>query len=114
MLSVWSIGTLAAAAEAADASSAARSARSKVGDLEMRVERMQMVCEAMWTLLREKTGLSELDLLNRVNEMDLSDGKLDGKVRRTGHKCPSCNRVIGPRFAQCMYCGQAIQHNPFA
>ena len=115
-MSLW-LATLHNAVIASDAARAAgdaRSARRSVDELEARIDRVMLVCEAMWSLLRDKLGMSETELLDRVNDLDLSDGKLDGKVRRTGHKCPACGRVIGPRFPICMYCGQAVQHHPFA
>ena len=49
-----------------------------------------------------------------VNDIDLSDGKLDGKVRKTAVSCPKCGRTIARRFQKCIYCGQPVLHDPFA
>ena len=99
---------------AADAGRSARKAATKVEQLETRCDRALLVCEALWTIMRDKLGVSEDELVNRVNEIDLSDGQLDGKVRRPSWSCPKCHRTIPRRFAKCMYCGQPIQKDPFA
>lgn len=100
--------------DAAQVAGDARGARNKANELEMRVERAMLACEAMWTLLRDKLGLTDVDLVQRMNDVDLSDGQLDGKVRRGAVSCPSCGRAISRRFPKCMYCGQAVLHDPFA
>ena len=61
-----------------------------------------------------KFGVTDIELVERINDIDLSDGRLDGKVRKTTVACPKCNRTISQRFPQCMYCGQPIVHDPFA
>ena len=98
-------------AEAAQAKGDARA--TTVAELEARLERTLLACEAMWTLLRDKIGLTDLELIERINDVDLSDGRLDGKVRKSAVSCPSCGRTISRRFPKCMYCGQAVMHDPF-
>ncbi len=100
-------------AEAADASREARAVRSSAREIETRLDRALMACEAMWSLVREKLEVTDLQLIDRINELDLSDGKLDGKVRKASVSCPSCGRTIARRFPNCMYCGQAVMHDPF-
>jgi hypothetical protein len=79
-----------------------------------RMDRLTLVCMALWALLREKTGLTEQDLLKKVEEIDLSDGVLDGKVRSTVAKCAQCGRAISPRHRRCIYCGaENPSHDPF-
>lgn len=103
----------AAATGAARASGDARAARTDVAEMEMRLERALLACEAMWTLLRDKIGVTDQELIERINDLDLSDGKLDGKIRKTPVSCPSCGRTISRRLPKCMYCGQPIMHDPF-
>jgi len=92
----------------------AKPAVQSVKDLQVQFDRALLACEAMWLLVQDKLGVTDLDLLNRMNDLDLSDGKLDGKVRKSAVACPSCGRTISRRFAQCMYCGQPIMHDPFS
>ncbi len=113
----WHIRNQQAAAQASSAANRAgreaRSAKSGIDDIESRLERSLMACEAMWTLMRDKLNLTDTELLDRINEIDLSDGKLDGKVRKIAHACPSCGRTIAKRMSKCMYCGQEVMNDPF-
>lgn len=102
-----------AGAEAAGAGAKARRASADVQALEDRLDRTLLVCEALWTLLRDKLDMSDDQLAQRITELDLSDGKLDGKIRRPPSTCPKCSRTISPRFDRCMYCGQEMAHDPF-
>lgn len=100
--------------KASDAQVSARSNKREVGRLESRVDRLSLVCMAMWSLLQEKTGATEQDLLERVKELDLRDGKPDGKITRTVSNCPECGRVMSPRHDRCIYCGaERLSEGPF-
>jgi hypothetical protein len=101
-------------AEASDAKREARRAQSDAAEMEARLVRLAMACEALWTILRDKLGASDEDLLDRITEIDLSDGRLDGKAARTAVSCPKCEKTIARRFPNCMYCGQAVMHDPFS
>ena len=68
-----------------------RRVRSKATDsdfraarIEGRVDRLAMVCAALWDLVKEHTELTEEDLFQRVEDIDLRDGVLvlgeDGPV----------------------------------
>lgn len=97
----------AGAAGAASAQSAANRAKQDVAYLEDRVDRLSLVCMAMWSLLRDKTNFTEEDLLERVKLMDLLDGVEDGKATKTVSQCTACNRPMNPRHTKCIYCGNA-------
>jgi len=99
-------GSGASASQAARASSTAGAAKRDVTHLEDRLERLSLVCMAMWSLLQDKTKLTEADLLERVKMIDLMDGVEDGKATRTVQKCRACNRVMSPRHRKCLYCGE--------
>ena len=99
---------------AGEARRQARSAQTRSREVEDRLDRAMLACEAMWSLLRDKLGLTEEMLLERITELDLSDGKLDGKVARQVAPCPHCQRPNSSRFIRCVYCGQALPNAPFA
>ena len=56
-------------------------ARESIAELQTRIDTLVMVNMAMWSLLRDKTGLTEDDLLERVREVDLADGVEDVSVK---------------------------------
>lgn len=92
----------------------ARQAERKTELVEARCERLAMLCEAMWTLINEKLGVTDEELVDRINEIDLRDGKLDGRVARDGPlMCHKCERPIAERFSKCMYCGAPVARSPF-
>ena len=103
-----------AARSAAEAKGKARSVGTDLHELEQRLDRALMACEAMWTLMRDKLGMTDVELIDRINDIDLSDGQLDGKVRKTPVSCPKCHRTISRKMPQCLYCGQIVMHDPFA
>ena len=83
----------------------AERAVDEVRQLEDRMDRLVLVNMALWSLLQEKMGLTEKDLMDRVQQVDLADGQLDGKARKPLAKCPDCDRVMSPRHKRCLYCG---------
>jgi hypothetical protein len=88
--------------------SSARQATRDFSHLEDRLERLSLVCMAMWSLLQDKTQLTEEDLLERVKLIDMMDGKPDGKATTTVKKCHACQRTLHPRHRKCLYCGATM------
>ena len=86
----------------------------EVSDLKGKCDKALLVCEALWTFINERLGITEDELIERIKEIDLSDGKMDGKARRTVMECPHCNRTISMRHPRCIYCGEVVEHDPFA
>lgn len=75
--------------------------------LEQRYERLRLLTLAMWQLLKEHTGLTDADLKQFVEKVDLLDGKADGKLSRTtgAMDCPKCSRRILKSATRCPWCG---------
>lgn len=113
----WSVvrgGSLAASMEARAAQRSAGEAQAGLAEVEAHCDRAMLICEALFTILRDKLGVTEEELIQRVNDIDLSDGQLDGKAKKSSAvTCPKCDRTISKRFPRCMYCGQPIMHDPF-
>jgi hypothetical protein len=79
------------------------------------IERQMIISEAIWELLKEKTGLTDKDLVNKVREIDLRDGVLDGRVRpKPPIACPKCGKKMDKTSSTCIYCGQNIPANVFS
>jgi len=94
--------------KAGDAQADARNANSRAIDLERAVDSLVMINLAMAKLLHERGVFSEQELETKVREIDLSDGKLDGKVRLDPKPCPQCGRIVAARRARCLYCGASM------
>lgn len=115
-MSIWMIQSAMSNAQANAAASTARSAaaqantvNSRVQALENQVERLALLNQALWELLRGKLGLTDADLERLAQEVDLRDGVADGKITPRAVKCPACQRVNNSRRGQCMYCGQLFE-----
>lgn len=76
-----------------------------VRDLEERLNQLTLVNMAIWSLVQERTGLTDQDLVQRIQEIDLSDGQLDGKVRTQIQTCPHCQRTLSQKHNRCLFCG---------
>ena len=58
----------------------ARRADRKADALEFDVERLLMISEALWSILKEQHGYTDEELQSRILQIDMRDGKLDGRV----------------------------------
>lgn len=77
----------------------------EIHQLNERLDKLTLINMAMWTLIQEVTKLTDVDLLERIKQIDLMDGKEDGKITRQVAKCSSCHRVMNQRHEHCLYCG---------
>ena len=96
-----------------DASSAARRAENAMARMEDALDRQALVIRTLLTAC-EKAGLfNEAQFKELMNDVDLSDGKLDGKYKpQMGPRtCHNCGKTNGKRAVQCMYCGAQLEVN---
>lgn len=81
---------------------------------EDRLDRLSLTCAALWSLLVEKFEITEEELLQRIQELDLNDGTADGKFTRGVLTCTKCQRPMSVRHRRCLYCGsEEIRQGPF-
>lgn len=85
---------------------------NRVGALEDRLGRMLLANQAMWELMRDKLGISEAELLEKMKVIDLRDGVKDGKI--TAKKppaerlCSQCGRRQPAVNTVCAFCSFAF------
>jgi len=107
-------GARAASGDARSASREARDAKSDVEELRRDVERLLLITEALWRIAREKLNCTDADLVQRIHDIDLEDGKLDGrKGISPARPCPHCQRLLVKHRLTCMYCGKPVDLLPF-
>ena len=94
----------------ATATQTANDARRQGELLQCDVEKLFMLTEALWTILKERHGYTDADLVRRINEIDLRDGKLDGKVatEKVQPDCTHCGRKLIGKRPVCLYCGGEV------
>jgi hypothetical protein len=77
-----------------------------IESLQTQVDHLSLVCQAMCEMM-ENIGFSKAMLASKIKEIDLRDGKLDGKFvpKKT---CNKCYREVAARHVKCLYCGTAV------
>jgi hypothetical protein len=91
------------------------STQSTMDELRGRVDRLSLICCAMWSVIQAQTNVSDDDLIRLMTDLDLADGQHDGRVsvEQVG-KCSACQRPVSSRHVKCIYCGQPRRAaNPF-
>ena len=94
----------------ADTVDAYRHATHKVKTeaLEERLDHLTVVCEALWTLLHEKLGLSDEQLVAAVAKL-LEEHAAEETVGSVPERCPGCNAALNRDLDHCQFCGYAIE-----
>lgn len=107
--SIQFLSSIANAADAQKAMASASEAKDDVSHLRSQIDQLQMICEGMWTIMKSRLGVSEGDLATLIEQIDLRDGKLDGKAAKQPQMCSACGRVVSVRTTVCLYCGAQNQ-----
>lgn len=109
-----SFDDLSAASLASHQTSTQRLPADKIQELEDGMERLLLITEALWKLLKEQHGYEDQELIRQIAAIDLRDGKYDHRVAKTAPRpCPKCTRTLGKHRSKCLYCGEPIQMSPF-
>ena len=58
----------------------AKAAFDEIKQLQQRVDRLSLLCQAMFEEMEKSAGFSEARLKERMLEIDLRDGKRDGRL----------------------------------
>lgn len=92
--------------------------RSKLSRLDIkaetadeRIDRLSLACQALWEVLEEKGLVSRSEFIAKIEEVDLRDGRLDGK-NSSPTVCPSCSKKNSSARLNCIYCGSKLAENP--
>lgn len=75
-------------------------------DLEKLVARTQLAVEAMAEIMQSRLGIEHQEIINKMLEIDMRDGKHDGRITPVAVSCEKCQRPIPVNSPKCIYCGQ--------
>jgi hypothetical protein len=81
---------------------------AEVKSLSRRVERQSLASQALWELLRDHTDFEEEHILEKMQEIDLRDGQIDGKIGHAPLTCSKCGRPGNSSRTVCVYCGASF------
>ena len=76
-------------------------------DVNARVDRLRLVVDALWSLL-EDNGYTAEQLKDRIEQIDSSDGVVDGRRRPNVRECPECGTKVPSDLAACQFCGTVV------
>lgn len=105
-----------AAASASNAESAANAARRTSEKMEDLVARQALVIHTLVAMCEQKGVFTRAELLALMEQIDMLDGKRDGKLApiRAPRSCPSCGKGSAAKATKCIYCGTEFPYNPLA
>lgn len=85
----------------------------RIDRLEEQLDRVSLLALASWSLLKERGDVDDEQLLDRMQELDLQDGREDGRTvlpRKAGRRCLDCDRDMAESRRRCLYCGGGPSH----
>lgn len=88
-----------------DASSRSKENALELDELKARVDRLYLVNQALWGLLKQKTGLTDAELQKAIEKLDQVESKPASTA--AGLVCKDCGKTVSRRHKVCIYCGGA-------
>jgi len=89
-------------------------AEKAVMPVESRLDQLELACAGLWTLLQQKHGYTEEELIAAITEVDARDGLVDGRMGQASRTCPHCHRRLLARDSpKCSWCGCDLPTSPF-
>jgi hypothetical protein len=79
-------------------------AANNLEDLGSRVDRLVLIIEALWSLLKEQ-GMTDAQLAARIEELDAADGTADGHRHPPPVVCGKCGSKVSAGLPKCQICG---------
>ncbi len=77
--------------------------RDEIAELQRRLEKQAVLMRALYTLLSEKPGPTETELLDRFRQLEAERVGFPAKM------CSLCGRPVNLRHNRCLYCGADCQ-----
>ena len=97
------------------AESAAREAQTKTELFQHDIDRLLLITEALWTLMKQEHGYTDDTLVNLIQDIDQRKSNASGvAVKDPPVACPVCGRPNTASRIACLYCGTRLPTNPFA
>ncbi|MEE4357285.1 MAG: hypothetical protein V2I97_12535 [Desulfococcaceae bacterium] len=83
----------------------ARSEEQDYEKLKLKVDRLTLLCQALWHFVRQHQELSEEELTAYIEELKKKDEKTEN--------CSRCGRVMNKNQHRCLYCGSQAQTDSY-
>lgn len=76
--------------------------------LKRRLDVMALANQALFEILQSRLDISEEEVIMRMAEIDLRDGKKDGKISPRVVSCARCGRKVSTARLRCMFCNESV------
>ena len=93
------------AREMRDVSSRSKENALELDELKARVDRLYVVNQALWSLLKQKTGITDEQLQKEIEKLEHAEAKPANTS--TALVCKDCKKTVSRRHKVCIYCGGA-------
>jgi hypothetical protein len=70
-------------------------------ELHVRLERLQLVSQALWNLLKQKTGMTDAELQKEIDGLE----QAEAKPATAALVCKDCGKPVSRQHKVCIYCG---------
>ena len=77
--------------------------------LEAKVDGLALTCQALFEILQSQGGITEEQLSQKMEEIDMRDGTKDGRITPANKVCSKCGRRASPTRGNCLYCGGLLE-----
>ncbi|MEM9700809.1 MAG: hypothetical protein AAF907_00025 [Planctomycetota bacterium] len=91
------------------AASKAQRARDEMHEMKQCLDRSALVCQALLELVQDRLGVTDDELAEKILEVDLRDGREDGRISNTVVDCHECGRKVNTGRPRCVFCGVAVR-----
>ena len=89
--------------------------RTSVDLLQHDIDRLLLITEALWTLMKREHGYADEVLAKLIEEIELARVQADGTAAKDPPQvCPACGKLNSAKRSLCIYCGKPLVANPFA
>lgn len=76
-------------------------------DIDEKIDRLALICQAMWELTIENSNISQQDLLNKTRKLGLFTISFSRELENIPKKCVKCGKTVSPKYKKCIYCGSS-------
>ena len=102
----------AATSKAEQAKQSTESLQRQIEDLQRKSDALTIACQALWEIVRGQAEINDRVLLKKMEEIDLRDGRADGKISMMFVECRNCGRKSNSIRKGCLYCGAPLPPDP--
>ena len=72
------------------------------------VDKLTILCQALWSLVEENTDLTLEDLESGIQALEAVDERLLVELGDLKQSCPRCNAAIPVNMDKCQFCGHEM------